>query len=122
MEHSEKKQVAEIKAELETVIAVAEELIEELDVEAFSHHECKPRARFYRIRVDKHYYRLNKPEVTGAEILTVAGKVPTSDYLLFEVECGGHSKEIGLDQVVDLHRCGIEKFRTLPRDQKEGCF
>jgi hypothetical protein len=70
--------------------------------------------------VDKHYYTVHKAEVTGAEILTVAGKVPPSNYLLFEVLAGGHSQEVALNQVVDLHRCGIEKFRTLPRDQQEG--
>lgn len=120
MESTREKQIEHVKGELETVIAEAEELLEELDIEAASNLECKPHARVYRIRVDKHYYRVSKPKVTGQEIFTVAGKLPASDFLLFEVDCHGHSKEIALHEVVDLHRCGIEKFRTLPRDQQEG--
>ena len=74
MENEHTKQVDHIQDELQTVIAEAEELLEELDIEASAHEECKPHARFYRIRVDKRYYRVSHPKVTGQEILTVAGE------------------------------------------------
>lgn len=106
--------------ELEAQLQEAEEIIEELDVEASSKFNCKPKARVYRIRIDKHYFKVHHSVVTGREILTVAGKVPPKNFLLFQIDCNGKSDEIALDESVDLSKPGIEKFRTLPRDQTEG--
>jgi Multiubiquitin len=79
-----------------------------------------PHAKGYLIRVDKQKITVHKHEVTGREILTVAGKMPPENYILRQIFRGGRSAAVGLDEVVDLHRHEVEKFKTLPRDQTEG--
>lgn len=79
-----------------------------------------PRAKGYLIRVDKQKITVHKHEVTGREILTLAGKTPPDNYILRQIFRGGRSAVVGLDEVVDLHRHEVEKFKTLPRDQTEG--
>jgi Multiubiquitin len=57
---------------------------------------------------------------TGRAILTLAGLLPAEDYTLWEKLGGQKPRKIGLDERVDLRRPGVEKFKTLPRDQTEG--
>lgn len=97
-----------------------DDVVEELDIEASATLERKPRAKAYRIRIDKQHFVIRDAQPTGLELLTLAGKSPASNYMLFIVEHGGHSHEIGLTDHVNLTKPGVEKFRTLPRDQQEG--
>ena len=120
MANTDSRQQNDRIEELNQQLIEAEEIIEELDIEATSKSKCKPQARIYRIRVDKHYFKVDRSQITGKEILTVAGKVPPKNFLLYQVDCAGKSDEISLNETVDLSKPGIEKFRTLPRDQTEG--
>ena len=94
--------------------------VDELDIEASATLPRKPRAKAYRIRIDKQHFIVRDARPTGGELLALAGKNPPTNYMLFIVEHGGHSREIGLTEHVDLTKPGVEKFRTLPRDQQEG--
>lgn len=97
-----------------------DEIVDEIDIEAFEGEGRKPKARFYRFRVDKKQLRTEHPELTGEAILKLAGKLPPENYLLFQVFKDGRSEPVTLTEVVDLRAPGVEKFRTLPRDQTEG--
>lgn len=99
------------------------ELIEEVvDLE-----ECAlanrhpPRARRYRIRIDKNKYEVEVQSMTGRELLTLAGKLPVTNYMISQKFRGGQAKKIGLDEKADFTTPGVERFMTLPLDQTEGC-
>jgi hypothetical protein len=94
--------------------------VDVLDVEASSRLERKPVAKRYQIRIDRERYVVESPVVTGRELLGLAGKTPVERFMIFQVFSGGRSEEVGLGQPVDLRVPGIEKFRTLSRDQTEG--
>lgn len=93
--------------------------VEELDIEAFAAAAHKPKAKSYRIRIDRPHYVVHESILTGSELLGVASKTPDR-YRIWQVFSGGESREIGRDESVDLRHKGIEKFRTLARDQTEG--
>lgn len=91
-----------------------------VDIEELTKEGKKPpKARGYRFRVDKTVVETPQATLTGREILTLAGKQPPDNYILRQIVRGAPEK-VGLDQVVDLRGAGVEKFRTLPRDQTEG--
>jgi len=77
-------------------------------------------ARLFRIRIDKENYVVNVLEMTGKELLKLAGKTPVEEYGLYQKIHGGKRVRIGLDETVDFTSPGIEKFNTLPLDQNEG--
>jgi len=108
-----------IEHELEEV----EELIEELiDLEEHAKRDHKPpRARHYRIRIDREYYTVDVPKMTGRQLLLLAGKNPPERYEIMQKFHGGKTERIGLNQDVDFTTPGIERFVTLPLDQTEGC-
>jgi hypothetical protein len=100
-----------------------EHLIEELiDIEEFSktHEGKRPRAKKYRIRVDKSYFEVATPKMTGRQILELAGKTPPERWMLNQKFRHGEIKPISLDDVVDFTAPGVERFTTLPKDQTEG--
>jgi hypothetical protein len=96
--------------------------IDELDLEEYSkvHGGKPPKARRYRIRIDREKYTVDLPEMTGRQILELAKKLPPENWLLNQKLKGGHVKAIGLNEVVDFRTPGIERFMTLPKDQSEG--
>lgn len=96
--------------------------VEELDLEEFSkvHGGKPPKARRYRIRIDREKYTVEVPEMTGRQILELAKKLPPENWLLNQKLKGGHVKAIGLTEIVDFRTPGIERFMTLPKDQSEG--
>ena len=95
--------------------------VEEEDLEAAAKAGRVPRrAKRYRLRVDRERFVVEKPKHTGREILTLAGKVPAERFLLTQKHAGGRAEKIELDEVVDLHKPGVERFMTLPKDQTEG--
>jgi Multiubiquitin len=98
---------------------IVEEII---DVEEYikSGRTPHPRARGYRVRVDKQKFVFDKAHVTGREILEKAGKTPPDKYILRQVLKGGVLEKVELDQVVDLARHGIEKFKTMLKTAQDG--
>src|SRR5215510_2107888 len=79
-----------------------------------------PRARRYRIRIDKQHYVVEVPSMTGRELLHLAGKQPPTRYRLYQKFAGGERKSIDLDEKADFTTPGVERFMTLPLDQTEG--
>jgi hypothetical protein len=82
--------------------------------------EPLPRARRYVIRIDKTTYQVNVPEMLGRDILTTAGKIPPEQYKLTQKLHGGAAQTVGLDELVNFRKPGVERFMTLKRDQTEG--
>ena len=73
----------------------------------------------YLIRVDKQFYQVDKPRITGKEILALAGKsVEEND--LDRKYPDGTRKRVKEDEVVDLCEEGIERFETVPHDATDG--
>jgi hypothetical protein len=95
--------------------------VEEEDLEAAAKTGRAPRpAKRYRLRVDREYFVVSNPIITGREILILAGKVPPERFLLTQKFAGGRAEKLDLDETVDLRRPGVERFMTLPKDQTEG--
>ncbi len=95
--------------------------VEEVDVEEFAKAGKKPpKAKRYRIRVDDRHFVVEKPTITGREVLTLAGKVPPESFILTLKIRGGGVRTIQLDEEVDLTQPGVERFNTLPRQVQEG--
>lgn len=95
--------------------------VEEEDLEEAAKAGRVPRrAKRYRFRVDRERFVVERPALTGREILTVAGKVPPERFLLTQKHAGGRAEKVDLDEVVDLRKPGVERFMTLPKDQTEG--
>lgn len=79
-----------------------------------------PRARRYRIRIDKQRFVVDVASMTGREMLVLAGKTPPERFTISQKLRGGQAETIGLDETVDFTRPGVERFMTLPLDQTEG--
>lgn len=99
-----------------------EETVEIADLEALAKSEKKqPKAKKYRIRIDKEHFVVEKPGLTGKELLVLAGK-QTECYDIFQIiRKNPKPQKIALDQYVDFS-CdpAIERFVTLPKEQKDG--
>jgi hypothetical protein len=107
--------------EVEKIVALEEEMLEELiDLEEWVKAKKGPRkAKRYRIRIDKEKFVVTVHEMTGKEILGLVGKTPDK-YLLSEKFHGGRVEPIKPEQVVEFHRCEVERFQTLAKDPTEG--
>ncbi|MEM9814865.1 MAG: multiubiquitin domain-containing protein [Cyanobacteria bacterium P01_D01_bin.6] len=71
----------------------------------------------YRVKIDKEAFRIDDPIVTGQQLLDLASKRPTDEYLIFQKLKNGQMEEIRLDETVDLRRQGIEQFITWHSDR-----
>ncbi len=102
--------------------APKDELLDEVvDLEEYAQAGRKPpRARRYRIKIDKTKYEVEQSSMTGRELLVLAEKNPPERYMISQKPRGGQPKQIQLDESVDFTTPGIEKFLTLPLDQTEG--
>jgi hypothetical protein len=98
------------------------EFVEIIDIEEFSKSNGgkPPKAKRYKIRVDKHYYEVDVSHMTGRQILELAKKLPPERWMLNQKHRHGKIEPIALDQVVDFTAPGVERFMTLPKDQTEG--
>lgn len=93
-----------------------EDIVDEVDVEeAVKANRPVPRARRYRIRIDREHRVVEQPVVTGEFILSLVGKTP-AEYLLSQRLRGGHVEEVAPDREVDLRGAGVERFMTLTCD------
>lgn len=107
----------------EKLAGVAEDPIadEIIDVEAYGREgREKPIAKKYKIRIDKSTFVVDVPEMTGRELLVLAGKRPPERYQIYEKLRGGERREIPLDKKASFRAPGVERFLTLPLDQTEG--
>lgn len=94
--------------------------VDEVDLEAEARAGRTPkRARRYRLRIDKEHYVSKEAELTGREILALAGKTPDKYVLTQKIHRGG-TVQIAADEKVDLRKPGIERFMTLARDATDG--
>ena len=92
-----------------------------IDLEEFSKDDkIVPKHKKYRIRIDKIKYVVLVPEMTGRELLQLAGKQPVEDYAIYKKYKGGRTERIKLDEITDFTTPGVERFVTLPLDQNEG--
>jgi len=105
------------------VIVEDGEVVEEIiDIEEYVRNGRTPhlRAKGYLVRVDKQKILFDKAEVTGREILERAGKQPPEKYILRQVLKGGVLEKVELNQIVDLARHGVEKFKTMLKTAQDG--
>lgn len=102
---------------VEEVIFIEEIII----VEDFSKENRPiPRAKGYKVRVDKDHLVFHEEYVTGRQILEKAGRLPPEKYILREVCVNGSLEKIGLDERVHLRKHGLEKFRTMLKSASDG--
>src|SRR5439155_13689432 len=97
-------------------------LEDELDLEDFSKKadgKPAPAARRYKIRIDKTTVTVDKPVLTGRELLSLVGKKP-EQYKLYQHIRGKQPKPVGPDEDVNLREPGVERFTTMARDTTEG--
>ena len=96
-------------------------IIELVDIEECAKRGEPPlKAKKYRIRINKQYYVVDVPKMTGREILKLAGKVPANQYKLQQKLTGGRVEVIDADQVVNFTKPGIERFQWFPLTETEG--
>ena len=92
-----------------------------VDVEEYARTGQKPpRARHYRIRIDKKLYVVDTAHPTGRALLVLAGKTPPEKWILRQIFRNGPAVPVGLEQKVDLTTPGVEKFSTMPKDISDG--
>lgn len=90
-----------------------------IDIEwCFKNGHTLPHGRKYRYKVDDKYYVTHHHEINGKEILEKAGKSP-KEYILREKIHGSYFT-IEPDQIVDLTKHGIEKFKTIKNEHTDG--
>lgn len=93
-----------------------------VDIEEYAKQDRQPpNAARYRIRVDKVPFVVDVPRMTGRQLLELAGKTPPERFKISEKIKGGAPIPLGLDEHADFTKKGVERFRTLPLDQTEGC-
>ena len=81
------------------------------------HHDCNPQQ--YAFTVDKQKYKVDEPIISGQQILELSGHTPIIRFLLVQSD-HGQPREILPEDTVDLSCPGVESFRALPRECKEG--
>ena len=100
---------------------VIDETGEPVDVEACAGGGVRPpRARRYRVRVDREPVVIGEACPTGAEILNAAGRTPAGRYQLYQRERGGQKRAVAHDETVDLRRPGVERFVTIENTVTDG--
>jgi hypothetical protein len=94
---------------------------EEIDLEQYAlENKTPPRARSYRFKVNETVCTWDAPTILGREILEKANLTPVEEYTLREKVRGGTPRRVELDEVVNLRKPGIEKFRAIRKGQTEG--
>lgn len=100
---------------------VAEELEELVDLELEAKEGRSPkRARRYRIKIDRAYYEVTEPRMTGRQLLIKATKLPPEQYRIDQKFRDGHTQQVALNDFADFATPGVERFQTLALDSTEG--
>jgi hypothetical protein len=104
------------------VHAGEEEVLEDIvDLEEYARlGKQPPLSRGYRIRINGDPFVVHESEITGRQVLTLAGLLPVENYTLRVKIAGEKPRKVELDEKVNLRHHGIEKFKALPKDQTEG--
>jgi uncharacterized protein YegP (UPF0339 family) len=122
--YSSKRGAADAVARVRTQASKAEvevDVDEPVDVESCAKAgHGTPKAKRYRIRIDRQQHVLDRPSVTGRELLATAGKQPHTRFRIDQKLRGGEVRKIGYDESVSLCAPGVERFMTIPLDQTEG--
>lgn len=96
--------------------------VQVIDVEEFvKAGKPVPKAKTYRIRIDRDKYDWPNETITGADLLRLAQK-DSSRFMVVQRLRGGSTKKVELSEAVDLTSAGVERFSTLPLDQIEGAL
>ncbi|MHA6913573.1 multiubiquitin domain-containing protein [Ralstonia pseudosolanacearum] len=92
---------------------------EVIDLEAYGKGKKPvPPGRKYKIKIDKHEYVVSVSEMTGRDILALAGKTP--DKFILQQKIGPAVHRVEPDQIVSFLAHGVERFMTIPREVTEG--
>lgn len=90
-----------------------------VDLEAFfAADKAVPKGKKYRIRIDKQQFVVEVSEMTGREILALAGKTP--EKFLLREKVRGTVETVGPDEEVSFLAPGVERFMTIPKEVQEG--
>jgi len=120
-EHENDGQPADGCDEQKVLVETEVILIELVDIEEYAKRgEKPPKAKKYRIRIGKQHFVVAVPEMTGRQILALAGKTPAESFKLQQKFTGGKIEVVGLDQLVDFTARGVERFQWLPLTETEG--
>ena len=94
---------------------------ETIEIETYSREgKAIPKCQHYKIRIDSEKYVVKTYEMTGRQLIELAGKHPVDQFAIFQRLRGGQTQKIELDDTVSFLTPGIERFMTLPLDQTEG--
>lgn len=115
MKNNDSNQETAVVNQLIAEEARAAELVEELiDIEEHARHERPvPHARHYRIKVDGAFHVVHSPEISGEEILRLAGRQGFLAFNVIQHFHGGHEEVIEPHARVNLRSPGIERFITV---------
>ncbi len=92
-----------------------------IDLEEYAKTGRKPpKAKRYRIRIDKKHYVVEVSAMTGRDLLNLAGKTPATNFMISQKFQGGEARKLGYDEKADFTQPGLERFMTLPLDQTDG--
>ena len=92
-----------------------------VEIETYSREgKAVPKCQHYKIRIDNEKYVVKTEEMTGRQLLELAGKHPVEQFAIFQRLKGGQTQKIEFNDVVSFLTPGIERFMTLPLDQTEG--
>jgi Prokaryotic E2 family E/Multiubiquitin len=93
---------------------------EEVDVEEYAKAGRKlPRAKRYKIRIDREKFVVTTPLVTKADLLALVGKSP-QQWRVHQKLHGGQMDEVKDGEKVDLRERGVERFVTMELTQTDG--
>lgn len=71
----------------------------------------------YTVQIDESQYQINDPLLTGQQLLDLASKRPSDQFLVYQILQNGQVEGIRPDETVDLQAAGIEKFLTFESDR-----
>jgi Multiubiquitin len=71
----------------------------------------------YKIQVDRISHTVSDPIVTGQQLLDLAGKRPSDQFLVYQVLSNGQMEGLRPDETVDLTKSGVERFLTYHSDR-----
>ena len=91
-----------------------------IDIEECGKHDRRPpKGKKYRIRIDGDKYTVATEDITGTEILALAGK-NFGEWSLNQKLNDGKREKIDSDEKVNLACPGIERFETVRRQAQQG--
>ncbi len=93
---------------------------EEVDIEELvKQGKPVPRAKRYRIRIDREHFVVTKPFITKRELLDLVKKSPDR-WRIHQKLRGGQMDEVTDGEKVDLRGKGVERFVTVELTQTDG--